>query len=233
MNRKLKTTLIVVRHGETDWNIDGKYQGHLDSSLSPLGIKQAEALAAGLSGRDIEAIYSSDLRRAVQTTEMIAQELSLPFITDDRLRERLLGIIQGETPDVFREQYPEESRLFFSTCPDYALPEGESLRQLYVRNIACAEELTEDHIGRKILIVTHGGVLRSFLYKVLNLSLNQSLPASLFNASINMFSVMEHQWKLEVWGDTNHLDGMRALDGIEQPIKNGSCPDVGGVHLSI
>ena len=220
MNRKLKTTLMVVRHGETDWNVCGKYQGHLDSSLSPLGTKQTEALTEGLSGKDIEAIYSSDLGRAVQTTEIIARKLSLDFRTDRRLRERHLGVIQGKTIREFMEKYPEEAESYYSGCPDYALPDGENFRQLYERNITCVQELTDGNLGRKILIVTHGGVLMSFLYRALNLPLTNSLPVSLFNASINIFSILENQWKLEVWGDTNHLKTMRPLDGIEWLRKN-------------
>ncbi|NLE01703.1 MAG: histidine phosphatase family protein [Fibrobacter sp.] len=102
MEQELFTNLYSVRHGETEWNRAGIQQGHLNSPLTANGIKQARSLAKGLSGRGIEVIISSDLGRASQTADIIAKDLNLPLNTDNRLRERNLGILQGMTIEEFK-----------------------------------------------------------------------------------------------------------------------------------
>ena len=104
----MKSTLIyVVRHGETEWNLIGKQQGHMDSPLTDRGIQQANALANGLVNRGIEFIYSSDLGRAFKTAKLISARLELPVQTDKRLRERHLGSLQGLAKKDFRFQHKE------------------------------------------------------------------------------------------------------------------------------
>ncbi len=99
----MESTLIyVVRHGETEWNLIGKQQGHMDSPLTDRGTQQANALAKGLGNRGIEFIYSSDLGRALKTAKLISTSLELPVQTDKRLRERHLGTLQGLTKKEFR-----------------------------------------------------------------------------------------------------------------------------------
>ncbi|MGE4300951.1 MAG: histidine phosphatase family protein [Victivallaceae bacterium] len=158
----MTTILFAVRHGETKWNLEERQQGHLDSGLTERGIRQAEFLAEGLSNKNIEVLYSSDLGRALQTAEIIANKLSLPIHTDSRLRERHLGVMQSLTKKEFSEKFPDIAAQFYTGNPDYILPEGESARQRYNRCIACAEELVQREAGRRILIVAHGGVLNSF-----------------------------------------------------------------------
>jgi len=98
-----------VRHGETEWNLAGKEQGHLDSPLTALGVRQAQALANGLWGKGIQVIYSSDLGRAVRTAEIIADRLGLPLNVESDLRERHLGVMQGLTMKEFRDRFPDEA----------------------------------------------------------------------------------------------------------------------------
>lgn len=206
------TKLIVIRHGETLWNLEGCQQGHLDGQLSEMGIKQAQAVADALADDHFDALYSSDLGRAVQTAQIIAKKIHLDIITDPRLRERHLGIMQTLTIAQFQEKYPEEYDLFKSGDPDYIIPDGESARQRYERCVACANELADRHSGQKIVIVAHGGTLGSFIINALSLS--QAVPRrySLFNASINTFTVADGSWKLDSWGDIHHLKNLSTLD---------------------
>ena len=129
MNNTDTTIMLVVRHGETEWNLIDKHQGHLDSPLTESGIKQAYALGNGLLGKGIEVIYSSDLGRAIHTAEIIGTKLDLRVNVDSRLRERHLGSMQGLTKEEFRRRYPTEWAAFDSGDPDYCLPGGESARQ--------------------------------------------------------------------------------------------------------
>ena len=121
-----RAQLIIVRHGETEWNLKLIRQGHLDSPLTERGIAQAKALGQRLAQEKFVALYSSDLGRAVQTAEMIAAVTGHGIITDERLRERHLGIFQGLSGDEIRERFPEEHRLHRTVGPSYVIPGGES-----------------------------------------------------------------------------------------------------------
>jgi len=211
----MKTTIIAVRHGETEWNKVEKQQGHLDSPLTISGRLQAEAMGDGLRECTIDVFYSSDLGRAVETSEVIEKHVRLPFVTDERLRERHLGNMQGLTKKEYRERFPDEWQRFRSYDPDYALPGGESVRQRYERAVGYVEEIALRHIGKSVLIVTHGGILMSMMYRTLRLPLHQERTFTLCNGGINVFTITsELRWNLEVWGDTHHLavHGLSAMD---------------------
>jgi 2,3-bisphosphoglycerate-dependent phosphoglycerate mutase len=208
----MNALVYAVRHGETEWNSMERQQGHLDSPLTENGIRQAYLLAKGLAKKHIDILYSSDLGRALRTAEIIADSLLLDIHTDARLRERHLGILQGLTRKDFEERYPEDSALFDSRDPDYVLPGGESLRQCFHRCVECVEEIAMKNPGRNILIVGHGGVLRSFFHKATDSSLAGPRRFSLFNASINSFRLINGQWRLDTWGEIAHLEDDPALD---------------------
>jgi len=209
----MTTVLFAVRHGETEWNLVEKQQGHLDSPLTDRGIRQAGFLADALVNRHIDILFSSDLGRALQTAEIIAEKLSLPVHPDSRLRERHLGIMQGLTGREFAGRYPDEALRFSSGDPDYVLPGGgESARQLFDRCIQCAEDLALRHAGKIILIVGHGGTLSSFFRKATSTPLGGPRRFSLFNACINSFGISNGQWRLDTWGEIGHLKDLNALD---------------------
>jgi len=205
MTRSDPTWLTAVRHGQTPWNLDRRSQGHLDSGLSALGVQQARAAAEALAGGRFDALYSSDLGRALQTAEIIARRLGLEVRTDSRLRERNMGILQGHTMEEFRRTHPDECAAYLADDPDYVIPQGESMRQRHERSIACAGQIVRRHGGANVIIVTHGGVLDSFIRHTLGLELSEERRFSLYNASINTFSAADGQWRLECWGDTRHL----------------------------
>ena len=206
------TELIVVRHGETAWNAIGKQQGQLDTELSGLGVAQAQAVAEALVGEGIDVLYSSDLGRALQTAEIIARKIGLAIVADVRLRERHLGIIQGMTMAQFQLEHPQEYALFRSDDPDYVIPGGESVRQRHERSVACVNDLAGNHSGRRVLVVTHGGVLNGLFRHTLGLPLAGLRSFSLCNGSINTFAVKNGQWRLNRWGDISHLRQLGTKD---------------------
>jgi len=211
----MKTKIIALRHGETEWNKIEKQQGHLNSNLTDLGKLQAKAIGDGLQKLKIDKFYTSDLGRAIETSEIISDFIKIDFITDLRLRERNLGRLQGLTKNEFKNKYPKDWMLFIKNDPDYVLPDGESIKQRYERAINCIEDLALQNMEDTILLVTHGGILMSMIYKALKLPLNQKRSFSLYNGSINVFSVSDKmEWNLEVWGDTHHLErnGLETLD---------------------
>ena len=139
------TTLLLVRHGETDWNAERRWQGHADVPLNARGRDQAETLAEQLGGEDIDAIYSSDLSRARDTALAVARRLHLPVVVDPDLREVDVGAIEGLTA--------EEARAFDGW-------QGEPIEQHSERVLRAVRRIAEAHPYGRVLVVTHGGSMR-------------------------------------------------------------------------
>jgi probable phosphoglycerate mutase len=198
------TRLLVIRHSETDWNLEKRIQGHIDCPLNEAGLAQAPALGRRMRGEEYSALYSSDLSRAWQTAQAVADGREI--IAEPRLRERCLGIFQGFTVEECDARYPEDTRRHRGYDPDYVIPEGESRRQFFHRVVACVEELARRHVGQTITLVTHGGTLENILRHVLPVPLELPRKFRVKNAGINVFSHEENDgWVLETWGDVSHL----------------------------
>src|SRR6266576_5537411 len=139
------TELLLVRHGETDWNAEGRLQGHTDRPLSDFGRRQAHELAEELDDEELEAIYSSDLARASETAEIVGRRLGLPTVLDPDLREKDWGTWEGLTA-------VERDRVEFV---------GESTEAHQERILRALRRIAERHPGdRRVLVVTHGGSMR-------------------------------------------------------------------------
>lgn len=201
------THVVVLRHGETEWNVEGRYQGHLESSLTAAGVAQAEALARRAARDTFTALYASDLRRARQTADLIASTLGLPVQLDPGLRERHLGIFQGLLKSEVKGRYPEEYRRYKAGGPDHAMPGGESARQCQQRILRSFEAMVERHPGARILVVSHGGVLGALFRHVLGIPLEAPRRFEPGNAGWNVFRHADGAWQLETWGDVSHLAG--------------------------
>lgn len=206
------TILYAVRHGETEWNRDHIAQGHLDSPLTELGHEQAARSAKALVGLGIEFIYSSDLGRALRTAAIIGKILGLKIRKDERLRERALGVMQGLTWEQFAEKHPEDYAAFNSRDPECVMPGGESARELMERTVQAAESYAGNHPGQCVLVVAHGGVVKSYFHHALGIPLEEPRRYSLFNAAINRFSISEGKWTLDTWGERGHMDEVESLD---------------------
>ncbi len=206
------TYLILVRHGETHWNIEGRRQGHLDSTLTDKGRAQAEALSERFTPESCTAIYSSDLGRAFDTARIIAAKTGHEVVADQRLRERNLGIFQGLDGEEIRARYPTEYEEHRNGGADHAVPSGESFRDQTARNMECLEELARRHAGEIIMVVTHGGVLSALFRHTLAIPLDAPRRFSFKNASVNLFKFQDGVWGLETWGDIAHLEQLGALD---------------------
>jgi len=208
-----RTRIIIVRHGETEWNIHGIRQGHLDSPLTERGVAQAKALAARLAREKFTTLYSSDLGRAVQTAREISNTTGHEIITDKRLRERHLGIFQGLNAEELSQKYPEERRQFRTMGPDYVIPGGESMRQQVERNVSYLNELAAKHQDEQIVVVTHGGVVSGFFRHTLEISLAAPRRFEFVNAGLNVFAREDGNWLLLTWGDVSHLAPGAASEG--------------------
>ena len=208
-----RTRVVIVRHGQTQWNIRQVRQGHLDSPLTDKGIAQAKALGQRLAREKFSALYSSDLGRAVQTAETIAAVTGHSIVTDARLRERNLGIFQGLNGDEIKEKFPEQYRWHRTLDPDYVIPAGESVKQQIERNVICLSEIAEKHFGQTVVVVTHGGVLSGLFRHTFSLPFSAPRRFEFMNASLNVFNYEQGSWFLQTWGDVSHLGVVGTADG--------------------
>lgn len=213
MNCAADTHLIAIRHGETEWNSQGRYQGHLNSALNAEGLAQAARLGECLATERFDLLLSSDLGRALQTANVVAKRSGHEVVVEPRLRERRMGIFQGLTPAEAQARYPEEYARFRGHDPDYVIPDGESVRQLFERSVACFTELATRHRGLTLATITHGGVLAMLYRHARAMPLHAPRDFPLYNAGINRFHHHRGAWQLRSWGELGHLDA--ALDGTE------------------
>ncbi len=199
------TKIVLVRHGETFWNLEARIQGHLDSPLTEKGKAQADALAEHLKSQNFAAIYSSDLGRAAETARRISEKKGLSVSVTNCLRERNLGILQGQLKGELEKTFPKEAPFYRANDPDHLIPEGETLRQLSQRSMKCLETIAKKHEGKRVLVVTHNGVLVSLLKNTLCIPLEAPRNFVSLNTGISVFSYSDEIWKLEVWGDYSHI----------------------------
>lgn len=161
----MKTTLVLVRHGESVGNVLGQMQGWYDAKLTPKGIRQAELLAAHLSSRtDISVLYSSPLQRAWVTASTIGKTLGMEPIPDPELREMNFGTGEGLTMEELSRQQPDLYRAWRSSDDaGFGWPGGETRRQFRGRVIRAIDNIRGRHPGQVIAIVAHGGTLSAYL----------------------------------------------------------------------
>jgi probable phosphoglycerate mutase len=200
------TQLLAIRHGQTGWNSEGRFQGHLNSVLNQEGLAQAVALAGYLARERFDVLLSSDLGRALQTASAIALRTGHAIVVEPRLRERRMGIFQGLTPGEAEARYPAEYARFKARDPDYVIPDGESARQLFERSVACFTDLAERHAGLTLATVTHGGVLAMLYRHARAMPLEAPRDFPLHNTGVNRFRHRLGAWQLQSWGERGHLN---------------------------
>jgi glucosyl-3-phosphoglycerate phosphatase len=165
--------LILLRHGQTDYNVDGRMQGHIDSCLTDAGHEQAAEAAPVLASLAPDRLVSSDLRRAVDTAEVVGAACGLPVKFDPRLRETHLGLWQGQTVAEIERDYPGAIATWRSD-PGWAPPEGESRIDVVARSRPVVDELDaefadSDGVSETVLLVAHGGLIAGLVTGLLEL----------------------------------------------------------------
>lgn len=206
------TRIIAIRHGETDWNVDARIQGHIDIGLNETGRMQARCVARALGGEPIQAIYSSDLLRAWETAHTISQATGGTLQAHPGLRERHFGVLQGKTFAEIEVSDPAQALRWRKRDPDWAPQGGESLVEVSERITRTAFELAERHMGEQIVLVAHGGIMDA-LYRI---ATRQALQAprtwKLGNATINRLLWTPDGLTLVGWSDARHLEDDQARD---------------------
>jgi 2,3-bisphosphoglycerate-dependent phosphoglycerate mutase len=200
------TRVLLVRHGETDWNRDARIQGHTDIPLNATGRWQAERVAEAVRDDGLHAIYSSDLLRAAQTADAIADATGLTVRHERGLRERSFGAFEGHRFVDIEQSHPGEASRWKRRDPTFEPPGGESLNGLSGRVVETAVRLSRHHAGQSIALVSHGGVLDILYREATRIDLQAPRSWLLANASVNRLLHSEEGFVLLLWGDTSHLD---------------------------
>lgn len=203
------TELIVMRHGETDWNRQHRFQGQIDVPLNPIGAQQARRLAQRLAGEAFDVIVSSDLLRARATAEAAAPLLKLPLIAESLWREQNFGVLEGLDVPTIMDRHPELWSQWIRHDADFALPGGgESVREFRDRVWQALRELVQQHAGARVAVFTHGGVLDMLWRGAQGLPLSGPRVCDIPNTGINRLRWRDGALQIVQWADAAHLHGL-------------------------
>lgn len=160
---KAVTTIHLVRHGETEWNLERRVQGQTESYLSARGREQARHIGEQLQAFPFEQAYSSSSIRAVDTARLILEYNPVPLSTRDDLREIHLGCWEGRLHDELKEEFPEEHESYWEDPSRFYLEGAETFHQLQERAVSAIEDIAEKHAGQSVLVVSHGLFIKTVL----------------------------------------------------------------------
>ncbi len=206
--------LVLVRHGETPWNRDRRLQGHIDIDLNEDGRRQARAVAVRLARERVDALYTSDLRRARKTADAIALTTGVAVHPDAGLRERNYGVLEGHRLDELPERFPVEYAQWQARQPDAVIERGETLGGFYARVSQTIERIGRSHPGQRVVITAHGGVLDCAYRMATGTPIEARRSWDLLNASVNCIAFDGHRFVLRDWADVTHLvsEGLDEVD---------------------
>lgn len=197
--------LLLTRHGQTDWNIAGRYQGHSDVPLNQIGQSQATQIAKRLSKETIHAIYTSDLSRAANTAQAIADFHQLEIKKNSRWRELAFGDWEGMTHQEMSAHSPKLFEAWMKDSLNISTPNGETLAQLAKRVNSASDDLKSQHKDQTVLVVSHSGALQSLLSAILGVDLNRYWQFRISQTSLSELTVYEDSVTLSLLNDTSHL----------------------------
>ena len=216
------TELIVIRHGETDWNRQHRFQGQIDVPLNAVGLAQAERLGRRLADEHIDVLVSSDLQRACSTAVPLQQPRGMAPLVQPLWREQHFGVLEGLDVATIRGQHPALWNQWVRHEADYALPQGgESNVDFHARVMRALSALVAAHAGRRLAVVTHGGVLDMLWREARGLPLHGPRECDIPNTGINRLRWDAGRLHILRWADADHLDGLPAQPSTAQT----SVPD--------
>lgn len=202
--------VVFIRHGQTEWNVSGRYQGQSDVALSQEGIRQAEKLAGRFPVAAVDAVYSSDLERARVTAEKVAEKFGLPVQAEPAFRELSFGDWEGLTYEQIVDTWADAMENFFRHPDILQIPRGESFSEVHQRAMKRLRELLGQHEGQTIVIVAHGAVLRTMLADALHMPLRYLWSIRQFNTAVNIVCYdAAGNPVVELLNSTAHLDERR------------------------
>ena len=203
--KPVTTRICFIRHGETDWNVAKRIQGHTDIPLNETGRAQALAMAFNAAHQRFHAIYSSDLKRTLETAQALAQREDQAVKPLPQLRERHYGVFQGITAAEGAVKYPEAYAHYVARDLEYDFENGESLRGFADRVADGIDWLLRHHSGQTIAAVSHSGVLDVIYRRATGRPLHTPRDFVIPNCALNWFHFDGQGWHLESWADRHYL----------------------------
>ena len=198
--------LYLLRHGETDWNVEQRIQGVSDTELNDVGVAQAEALGCTLRGRPIACVYASPLRRARRTAEIVAQALDVPLYEEAGIAELNQGELEGEPFRRLPETHPDFIHVWRNYPARARMPGGETLAELQERAWTAMERFLAAHENETIAAVSHNLAIIMILCRILGVELNGFRRIRQHNAAMN---IIEHSpergWSVVTMNSLAHL----------------------------
>lgn len=198
--------IYLIRHGETDFNRDGRVQGDSDSTLSDLGKEQARRIGIRLKNAGIDVAISSPLLRARDTCRL-AFDGSLEHVTHEDLREIHLGEWEGRLVTELRKSCPDEVELWYNKPSEVRIAGGESVRKFRNRVTREMGAVRKKYGDRKIAVFTHGGVICAYLTRLLGMKLDDIWRFKIRNGSVTRIVFLEDRPRIDLLGDIHHLEG--------------------------
>ena len=202
-----RTEFVIIRHGQTHGNITRTLQGQSNTDLDETGVQQVRLLARRLKSHPaFEAVISSDLKRALDTAQILVDSIGGTIIPNAGLREWNLGILEGRSWQDLQLEYPQIMNSFLNSHKDVEVPGGERRSVMEKRVSECLDILASEFAGKRLLVVTHGGVLRAIFRHIVGLPAGNNMLPQTSNASYNSCTCTNGIWQLTCWNDTAHLN---------------------------
>ncbi|KQO27357.1 histidine phosphatase family protein [Acidovorax sp. Leaf78] len=216
------TELILVRHGETDWNRELRFQGHVDIPLNATGHEQARRLADRLAAEKlaVDHLVCSDLIRTQETAspalQVLFPQLRIDALTDSSLREQNFGIVDGKRVDDVKLDHADAWNQWLRFEADYGMPGGETTRQFHTRVMDAVRRIAQQYQGQKVMVVTHGGVLDMIWRTARGTGLDGPRQSDIPNAGLNRVRVSGDVVEVLDWADVRHLAALPAQPVYDQ-----------------
>lgn len=198
--------MLLVRHGQTEWNVNGRYMGWTDEDLSEEGVRQAERLARRIAKWPISEVFSSPLKRAVRTAEIVAGPHSLLVQRLEDLGEMRIGSWEGMFAGEIAAKYPHLWKVWRTNPRDFQMPGGESLATVRERAVRAFGRIMEGSEGRMVLAVTHDVIVKLLVAYCLDVSTDIYRRLEVSNASLTVIEYAGDKHRLRVLNDTGHLE---------------------------
>ncbi len=197
--------LILVRHGQTEWNAGGRYQGQSNVALSELGRKQAECLAEHFPVQSLDAIYSSDLDRARETAECVGRKFGVSVCLEPSFRELSFGDWEGLTYQEISAHWPEQANKLFTAPDELAIPHGETFQALQKRALDKIYALYDKHVDQTIAVFAHGAINKTILAGLMHIPLHYLWSLRQDNTAVNLLRLDDGYVMIEGINNVSHL----------------------------
>ncbi len=213
----MTTTILLIRHGQTDSNVTGLYMGRSEEDLNETGYGQVRRLSSRLASLPLASVYTSPLRRAYTTAAILAEPHKLELVVWDDLTEIQLGDWQGRHTDEIKRKWPELWKQSSIDPSEITMPNGESFGQVTERAVRAFDMVVRADVGQWVVVVTHEVVIKVLVAHALGVSNSIYRRFEVNNASLSVIRVVDGNYRLVALDDTSHLEGWRGSPGSHSP----------------